>query len=342
MNCEIVPPIVATACPLGITSEEGAEVLARLVPQKIRELQLPYVDQTNLATEEAQEQSVVWVTNYVSKEKEKIQKVADYNIGLLLGKVHPQANPTILSIISDFATWLFIYDDRIEKCTDEATIRMFHTRTLQIIGGEAATTQDLPLMPGLSNIMERLHSVWSSRDWNMRFRQDVSDYCEATLWEFKNRKEGKVPSVEDYKLRRPDTSGTKIMFDFIEVTTGIEIPQELVTSEDFQTIRLLGANLVNWENDIISAPKELKQKDIHNLIIAYKHQYSIGYEEALQLASRDLIEALDQFQDMCKAYSGASTEAVDANIKGITEWIAANHFWSIKSRRYTDHWSEQV
>jgi hypothetical protein len=126
------------------------------------------------------------------------------------------------------------------------------------------------------------------------------------------------------------------MFDFIEILEGISISQEIFETDYFQQIRLLGANLVNWENDIFSAPKEFLAHEDHNLVFVHKAADNINYEEAFQRASQDLSSDLDQFTRLSREIPdfGPETEFVKIYINGIMEWVAAHHFWAMASPRY--------
>lgn len=304
----------------------------------INELKLPYEDKSNSFIVNAQEQLLDWIkTHQIIKDQKSRKRIEMAAFATLIGKAHPEANLEQVSTVTDFATWLFIYDDIIEKQKKLKTIQNLHARTLSILDGSTLNEMDNPLTQGFFDIIQRINKIRDTSVWKVRFREDVLEYCKATLWEWTNRKKGKIPSLEEYKKHRPGTSGTKVMFDFIEPLKDITIPQEIFQSNYFQMLRLLGSNLVNWANDILSAPKEFVNQDIHNLVFVHQDENATNYEEAFQQAGKDLSRDLDAFMKLSQQIPSdyePHKEVIQKYIQGIMDWVAAHHFWAIASPRY--------
>jgi hypothetical protein len=331
---------------LSSTTEQTSKLLGQLVPHQIKELEraYPFQDRLHPETGKAQRLSMEWARRYgqmgsVTLTDAHFKVIEEYLIGHLMGRCHPDTTLEKLSFITDFATWLFMYDDIVEKCTDKGLIQHRHERTLQIIerDGDADKPDDDGLMRGLSDIMGRV-KAYCSPAWKARFSKDVRDYTVATLWERENRIRRRYPTVQDYKANRPFSSGTIVMFDFIEIVEGLDLPDEIFTRPDFQIVRNLGVDIVNFANDIASAPKEV-DRDFHNLVFAYKNTLDIGFDQALGLASRDLKKALYRFQVLRTKYAGPCQEEVAQYFSGVRIWDDANFLWSIRdSSRYTRFW----
>jgi 5-epi-alpha-selinene synthase len=323
--------------------DQAASRIEELVKIAIRELPAPFEQQSNPFARDAQKFTIDWINKYnVITDPAKIRKIYVSNFGDLMGKAHPRAGLKTLSFVADFVTWLFIYDDMIEKCRDKREIQKLHDRTITIISGGKSNESDSPLTHGLYNIVKKINNECRSSLWKNRFIQDVRDYCEATQWELLNRERKKIPSLKEYQRMRPDTSGTKIMFDFIEIVERINIPKDIFDGWYLQKIRLLGANLVNWENDLLSAHKEFLNEDIHNLIFVYKNECKSSYETAFQRTIADLTGDLAKFQELSEQVPdfGLHTEEVKKYILGIKEWIAAHHFWAKESPRYINYFTD--
>ncbi|HXW53470.1 MAG TPA: terpene synthase family protein [Myxococcota bacterium] len=320
-------------------SDDAAKRLGQMAKETISALALGYKECCNPNIDQTQALSITWVTNSSPKSVRRIKNGA---FAGLIGRAHSRASAKELSDVLDFATWLFIYDDNVEKKDNRKEIETCHVQTMAIVDGSPIDEIDDTLSLGFRNIIERIHrNPHASQLWKARFRRDIEDYCKATLWELENRKQNQVPSLREYRENRPNTSGTKIMFDFIELIEGITIPQEIFDSEYFKRIRLLGANLVNWENDILSAPKEFSENQNHNLVFVHKTASDLSDQEAFQQASQDLSNDFEAFMRLSReipASFGAHITVVEKYIKGIIEWAAAHHFWAITSRRYTSYW----
>jgi hypothetical protein len=313
--------------------------IVELAKKAIRDLALDYEKHSNPFATNAQKLSIDWINqHHVILDPEKIHKIAASNFGIFIGKAHPRADLQTLSIISDFATWLFIYDDMIESCKSHEDIQKLHARTLTILNGSKADVNDNALTKGLAEVTERVEKVCKSSLWRKRLLDDVRNYCEGTLWELSNRRQSKTPSLSLYREKRPATSGTKVMFNFIEIAENITIPKEIFISPYFQQIRLLGANLVNWENDLLSAPKEFL-KDFHNLVFVYREEENVSYEAAFQFVVRELQNDLKKFLELSDEVPdfGTSTDDVKTYIRGVKEWIAGHDNWAKESPRYISY-----
>jgi Terpene synthase family 2, C-terminal metal binding len=351
MCAEIKIPVTSFYVPASAKKEAPekkdlvAKRLGELARQTIRQLDLPYQQQTNPFAENVQELTIQWIGSFgvIVEEPEKIRKIKASKIGIFLGQCHPRAILRKLSVVADFATWLFLYDDWIENCKEKNEIQRLHARTVAILHGHKTNDSDISLAHGLHDITKRINKVCQSSLWKQRLIQDIQDYCEGTLWELANRQRHKTPSLKQYKKIRPDVSGTKVMFDFIELMEGISIPKEVFEGAYFKLMRLLGANLVNWENDILSAQKEFLSGDIHNIVFVYREQYNLSFEEAFQRATADLKSDLEQFYNLLEQVPdfGPNNVAVKKYLAGLKEWVAGHHFWAKESPRYKDFFSQE-
>ncbi len=340
---EFTSPVLPVNFTVSGSTEKTAELIAQLVKQAIEELSLPYKEKSNCFGQEAQQLTIRWILEHkVMTDPLKISKINVCKFGDFMGKAHPRAPLKTLSIVADFATWLFIYDDMIEKCNSHHDLEKFHERTITMMDGQRPNENDHPLNQGLFNIMKRIREVSRSIHWKQRLLRDVGGYCQSTLWELSNREKEKVPSLQNYQTKRPDTSGTKVMFDFIEFVEGLNIPSELFEGDYIQEIRRLGANLVNWENDLLSAPKEMLSRDIHNLVFVYKADCNTDYQDAVHCVVADLKGDLSRFECLAREVPdfGPYTDDVTKYVACVREWIAAHHFWAKESPRYLNYFTE--
>jgi 5-epi-alpha-selinene synthase len=317
---------------------EIAKQMEEIAKDVIVDINFLYEEHRNECAEDAQIFTIDWIKKFnIISNDESIKKINAAAFAKLIANAHYKSNLKITSIIADFATWLFIYDDIIEKQQDQNAIENLHARILAILNGEKVTNDDGAITQGFGNIIERLNNVCKEDTWKVRFIKDVKEYCDSTIWEFKNRQEKQVPSLLEFQQNRPNTSGTKVMFDFIELAEDIIISQDIFEHKYFKTIRLLGAKIVNTENDIISAAKEYLAGDYHNLVFVYKKASDqIDYQEAfnrtLLYLSCDILSFMDLAENIPDF--GVNMNGVETYINGIKNWISAHHFWAMTSTRY--------
>lgn len=331
-------PVNPTINPAYTASKENLDKVKELVKKSLKELVLPYIEKSSCLGEQAQKLSIDWINKYqIKKNPMKLKRIEAAKFGIFMGKAYPDAPLNILSIISDFVTWLYIYDDKIEK-KDMAYIKNLHMRTLTIINGHQLIDSDIPLTKGLFDIVRRLYKVCNSSVWKLRFQSEAAIFCNGTLWQKANHIRMKIPSLKQYIKWRPDFSGTKWMFTFNELISGI-VPDKIFNNEDFQRLRLLGVNLVNWENDLLSSPKELLEQDLHNLVFVYKEHNNCDYEEAFRCVIRDLKADLAKFEELANRVPD-DTVIVKKYISAIKDWCSAHHYWAKESPRYKEYFKD--
>lgn len=333
------------------SSIEARRQTARQIEQDARktiaELNLKYTKIESPLIAQVEQKLEDWVKKYQIVPEEKLTGIKKAGFARLIANAHYEANLEestansehieTLSTVVCFAVWLFFSDDSTEEENDQVAIEKRNARTIAILGGANLDNDDGPLNQGLHNIVERIQKICSSTIWRERLKKDVQDYCKGMLWELDNRKKGKVPSLEEYQSKRPDTSGTKVMFGFIEFVKKIVLSEDAFKSSYFQKARSLAVELVNKENDIISAAPEYLRKDVHNRVFVYAAQNKSGFKAAIQKAGKDLSADNKEFIEFTAQIPtdyGPDTQAVKDIIDGMQKWFWANHFWSLETNRY--------
>lgn len=298
-----------------------------------------YEDHQHADGEEIQKSTLEWIERFqvvndknpVTRKK-LLMKIAAARFGIFIGKCHPMSRTDIVATTALYATWLFIYDDMIEKKTAE--IESLHARTLAVLKGSGVAEADSGLMKGLHEIVERIEQLNPSMVWKERFFNENASYCRYSQKEGVNRLQKRIPTLAEYLVERPEFSGTKIMFALIELVLGITIPEETFKSPLIQRILLLAANAVNWENDMLSAKKECLDEDVHNLIFVLQQEYGYSIEEAYAEARRMFDNNLNELH-ACVEEAFTMGGDVQKYVAGIMGWLAGHHYWAKASPRYS-------
>lgn len=315
---------------------ERAKRIGELARDQILDLEtaLPYSDKSHLEDEDIQTSTLEWINRFkIIPEGELLKKISASRFGIFIGKCHPQGLIEKVIAVAKYATWLFIYDDMIEKKTEEE-IEALHARTLQVLKGDTVTEKDHRLMKGLHEIAASINQIAPSKIWKERFYNENASYCRYSKKEAENRLHKRVPTLAEYLIERPEFSGTKIMFALIELIENITIPEETFHSPLIQKILLLAANAVNWENDFLSAQKEYLNDDVHNLIFVLQKEYDCSIEEAFA-RGRALFD--ENQKQLLECVNEASTlgEDVQRYVSGIMDWLSGHHYWAKASPRYS-------
>ncbi len=323
-----------------LKKEDETAKIAKLTRAAIVELTpyLPLEDQVNRYAEKAQRKSMHWVKHYkIVTDEILLQKVASSNFGIFMAKAHPRCSKRRLYAIALFVTWLFFYDDYVEKCTNAREMTSLHKRSLKILKGGRLKEDDHAIMKGLHQVVSRIDHINRSRLWKRQLIGEVRRYCKATFWEMNNRLAHTIPSQKEYMLQRPYTSGTLVMFLFALFAEKIRF-----SKEEYQQVREMShcaAWIVNLLNDILSAENEKRRKDIHNIIFCIKNDrkncsYEEAFEETVALLKRKLRE-FDNYRQIAKMNGG--TLAIYAN--ALWEWINAHDLWARESARYRSYFA---
>jgi hypothetical protein len=92
------------------------------------------------------------------------------------------------------------------------------------------------------------HSTRFSPALMRRFLQHNREYISAVVREAESRERGEILTLEEYRKLRRDNSGVIIAFDFIEVSLGLNIPDEVREDASFQQIFYAALDMINFSN----------------------------------------------------------------------------------------------
>lgn len=292
-----------------------------------------YEDHRHKDEEVIQTSTLEWIQRFkVVPDTDLLKKIAASRFGIFISKCHPVGRTDIVSTVAQYATWLFIYDDMIEKKTEE--IESLHKRTLAVLNGSGVAEGDSGLMRGLHEVVERIDSLNPTKAWKERFYNENLSYCIHSQKEGFNRIRKRIPTLAEYLVERPEFSGTKIMFALIELVLGITIPEATFNSPLIQKILLLAANAVNWENDMLSAEKECREGDVHNLIFVLQREFGYTIEEAFSHARRMFNRNLEELHTLVEEAISMGGDQ-QRYVEGIMGWLAGHHYWAKASPRYS-------
>ena len=262
--------------------------------------------------------------------------------GLLMARCHPTASPETLALLTDFTTWLFLWDDLVDQVDEHgvarapAQVRAMNDRALRLLLGNAPQEQDGPLVWGLWHILEALKARMSGQ-WVHRFTHDVREYLEATEWQAACLRDGSPLDVDTYIRLRRLTSGVLLEVDLIEVAVGREVPLRARLHPLLATLVRCTVNAVAWANDLLSLEKELLHGDPHNLVLVLQRERGRPLEECVGEAAAMHDSEVRHFLDCAGAlpsFGAEVDEAVARYVEGLGYWMRANLDWSALNGRY--------
>lgn len=290
-------------------------------------------------------------------------KVAQYADSLcytdLVAGYYIGASDELLSAIADLSTWFFGWDDRHDR--DSVHGRTGPWRRLcrdlhAVLGdpGQQLHHRD-PLVAGFADCVLRLYSHLGPH-WNARFARHFHPVIDAYDQEFRNRRSGTVPSVEDYVELRRLTFAHWVWIDLLEPTAGFELPRAARKHPAYRRAALATQDFSAWYNDLCSLPKEIAGDEVHNLGISLIHHQRLSLEEAVVEVHRRVSRCVNDFLDAEPEVQQFADELADMGKQGrevaaalrscvfnMRNWFSSVYWFHHESGRYrVDSWDDRA
>ncbi|GJJ08117.1 hypothetical protein Clacol_002325 [Clathrus columnatus] len=170
-----------------------------------------------------------------------------------------------------------------------------------------------------------------------RFVEDINLFLAARHIQAIQRKNRIIPSIEQYMDIRRDSSAYKPLFDFLEYTLEIDIPDEVMDHPVVQALKDCTNDFCTWANDIYSYNKEQACGDTYNLVVLFMKQYGLKLQDAIDVVGDMCFTVLDRFE-MYKTQLPSWNDKIDKDIaryiNGLENWIVGCLHWGFMSNRY--------
>ncbi|MFJ9741513.1 epi-isozizaene synthase [Streptomyces sp. NPDC101166] len=289
-------------------------------------------------------------------------KVAEYADGLcytdLMAGYYLGASDEVLQAIADYSAWFFVWDDRHDRDVvhDRADgWRKLRTRLHAALDSPARHLHhEDPLVAGLADSAGRLFAFLPDT-WNARFTRHFHTVIEAYDREFRNRVEGRVPTVDEYLALRRLTFAHWIWTDLLELAAGRELPEHVRKHPAFRRAALLSQEFAALYNDLCSLPKEIAGDEVHNLGISLITHEGLTLEEAVEELRRRVEESVSEFLDAERevliladgladgtVHGKESSVAVLACLANMRNWFSSVYWFHHESGRYrVDSWDDR-
>ncbi|WP_437759005.1 terpene synthase family protein [Sorangium sp. So ce1389] len=284
--------------------------------------------------------SLEWAENFnLIKRNGALDCARPLGYGLLAARAYPRADRESLQIAADWVSWLFLMDDECDETGvggDPELLMRVHERLLAVLRGAPPSTNDNQLVHSLHDLRTRMAACGSS-SWLARFAHAVEQYFAANRWEAKNRQLGIIPNVSDYQAMRAHTGAVFACFELTHITDGIRLPAEVRQHAGVQRLALLANCVICWCNDILSANKESRQGDVHNLVIVLQNEHSLSNDGAVREAVRVHNGTVRAFVEQAASLESVDPEAeaeLSRYVDCLRYWMRANLDWSWTALRY--------
>lgn len=198
---------------------------------------------------------------------------------------------------SDYLLLFCMLDDYSDSVTDPLEFKKYKDNIISILKGNPMEKRDAFLI-GWENWWERVKKD-TPIDWQNRITESIKKCFEAITWEIKQRINGQIPKVNNYVNNRQHSGSVFVCFDLIERGGGRYLPIE-ARSDLFIDLINSASKITNWTNDILSFKKEIKNEEIHNLVICVQNHNQGSIQESLDYVMKMLDEEIVKYNELKK------------------------------------------
>lgn len=306
----------------------------------VPELYCPFPPALNQHAETVDQQSIEWALRFnLLSEECTLKRVRATRIGWLIARAYTGTPLLELQLLCDWTTWLFLQDDQCDELgvgKDPVSLAAMHSRSLAVLRGAPLVAADRPLTHALADLRQRMRQLGDDA-WMQRFVATFENSLSASVWEATNRANGVTPDVSTYIKMRAFTGGLYTLIELIEITEQLHLPPEVRKHPVIKRLTRMASNVVCWANDIMSLAKEIKQGDVHNLVLTLRHKHHLTLQEALDRATALHDAEVRAFIDLelrLPSFGTAVDEDVLRYVSILRGWMRGNLDWSYASQRY--------
>lgn len=282
----------------------GPEAAALLDPV-LEEWPLPLLsplDAAQIAT--AQQESLAWAERFHLVEGAAAQRrLRDLRAAELAGYGYPGADADVLALGTHWVTWFFLLDDLFEDGPTGKTIQQSSAvtaplhRLLRAADTAAAAPAPQPedgMQTALTDLLQRTRAVMAPLQFHELSRH-LHDYFHALVDETTWRERHSPPDLEEFLRLRRDTAPALPLLDLVEQAQGIRLPTAFYGTPEYHTMLGTAADIASWINDVFSAPKELAEDGLFNLVIIMHRSDGLSLPQAGLAAVARIKQHLDEF-----------------------------------------------
>ncbi|KAH9966533.1 isoprenoid synthase domain-containing protein [Russula dissimulans] len=289
--------------------------------------------------------SLNWILSYSPHFTEgKVAAMRGLQAGELTAYCYNNCTSGRLRVVSDFMNYLFHLDDVSDGylALDSGSLANWVMNAFEWpdayrpVRGQRGGIQE-------NNAAKLARDFWSRciRDCapavQQRFKSHMQMFFQAVQQQALFRANGTVPDLEAYIDMRRETSGCKPVFDLIEYSLDLELPDAVIEHPVIAALNEGANDLVTWSNDLFSYNVEQSRGDTHNMICVFMIHDGLSLQQAVDRVGEMCKQTIDAFIEN-QARVPSWGECVDRDVKlyvnGLQEWIVGSLHWSFMTTRY--------
>ncbi|GAA4957976.1 terpene synthase family protein [Yinghuangia aomiensis] len=323
-------------------------------PFELPDFYMPYPARLNPHVDEARAHTKAWAREMGMLEGSGVWTGEDldaHDYALLCAYTHPDTSGPDLSLVTDWYTWVFFFDDHFlevfKRTEDRAGGKAYLDRMplfMPLDPGAETPEPTNPVEAGLKDLWMRTVPSMSA-EWRARFAEHTANLLNESLWELSNINAGRIPNPVEYIEMRRKVGGAPWSANLVEFAVGAEVPAAIAESRPLRVLRESFSDAVHLRNDLFSYERETREEgELSNGVLVLETFFACGTQESADAVNDLLTSRLQQFEDtvftelgpLFAEYGMDAKQAADvlAYVKGLQDWQSGGHEWHMRSSRY--------
>ncbi|MFF9198201.1 germacradienol/geosmin synthase [Streptomyces sp. NPDC014779] len=323
-------------------------------PFVLPDFYVPYPARLNPHLEVARAHTCAWAREMGMLEGSGIWEEADlqaHDYALLCSYTHPDCDAEALSLVTDWYTWVFFFDDHFlevfKRTQNRPAGKAYLDRLPLFMPADPAAGMPEPTNPveaGLADLWRRTVPAMSEA-WRIRFAEATEHLLYESLWELDNINEGRIANPVEYVEMRRKVGGAPWSAGLVEYAAGAEVPEQVAHSRPLRVLRDAFSDAVHLRNDLFSYQREVEDEgENSNGVLVLETFLGCTTQEAADAVNDLLTSRLQQFENtalteipaLCleQGLGPAEAAAIAAYTKGLQDWQSGGHEWHMRSSRY--------
>ncbi|MFD3943216.1 germacradienol/geosmin synthase [Streptomyces sp. NPDC058579] len=323
-------------------------------PFVLPDFYVPYPARLNPHVETARSHTREWARSMGMLEGSGVWEEHDlesHDYALLCSYTHPDCDAEALSLVTDWYTWVFFFDDHFlevfKRTQDRPGSKSYLDRLPLFMPMDLSTAMPAPTNPveaGLADLWTRTVPSMSTA-WRERFSAATEALLNESLWELDNINEGRIANPVEYIEMRRKVGGAPWSAGLVEYAAGAEVPEQVAHSRPLLVLRDTFSDAVHLRNDLFSYQREVEDEgENSNGVLVLEKFLGCTTQEAAEAVNDLLTSRLHQFENtaltevpgLCleKGLKVEECAAIAAYAKGLQDWQSGGHEWHMRSSRY--------
>ncbi|MFE7808157.1 germacradienol/geosmin synthase [Streptomyces sp. NPDC057430] len=323
-------------------------------PFVLPDFYVPYPARLNPHVETARTHTREWAREMGMLEGSGIWEEHDldsHDYALLCSYTHPECDAEALSLVTDWYTWVFFFDDHFlevfKRTPDRPGSKAYLDRLPLFMPQDPSAPVPEPTNPveaGLTDLWRRTVPSMSAA-WRERFAAATEALLYESLWELDNIDEGRIANPVEYIEMRRKVGGAPWSAGLVEYAAAAEVPEQVAHARPLLVLRDTFSDAVHLRNDLFSYQREVEDEgENSNGVLVLERFLGCSTQEAADAVNDLLTSRLHQFENtaltevpgLCleKGLTPAECAAVAAYTKGLQDWQSGGHEWHMRSSRY--------